>query len=176
MFKPVLVGSSVVLAMVALALAQQKPKEQPTTGPSLVDKQFVLGAASAGMLEVKLGQYASTNASNADVKKFGDQMVTDHSAANDKLKNIASTANIDIPSQLSDADQAELDRLTKLNGADFDKAYASQMVDDHNKAIALFLEEIDNGTNADLKSFAQDTLPTLKHHLEMAKELNGKSM
>ncbi len=136
--------------------------------PSAQDKQFVKEAASGGMAEVRLGEYASANASSDAVKKFGEHMVDDHKKANDKLKEIASRKGIEFPRELSDEDQKVLDRLEKLKGAEFDKAYVAQMVEDHKKDVAAFEKEAGEGTQTAVKGFAEETLPTLKHHLEMA--------
>jgi putative membrane protein len=139
---------------------------------SLQDKQFVTGASSAGMLEVQLGQYASQNASNEDVKKFGSHMADDHSKANEELKTIANEKSIDLSKDLAGPDKTVVDRIENFKGTDFDKAYVAQMVQDHEKAVAVFEKESNDGSDAALKDFAQKTLPILKHHLEMAQDLN----
>jgi putative membrane protein len=136
------------------------------------DIQFVHDAASAGMLEVQLGRYAMQTSRNNDIKKFGQEMVDDHSKANDELKGIAADKAIDIPHELNDEDKGVFDRLETLHEADFDKAYAAQMVKDHEKAIAAFKKESSDGSDSALKNFADKTLPILQHHLEMAQDLN----
>jgi putative membrane protein len=63
--------------------------------------------------------------------------------------------------------------LKQKSGADFDRAYSKAMVKDHKEAVALFKSEAASGKNADLKAFAQTTLPTLESHLKMAESLGG---
>jgi putative membrane protein len=138
------------------------------------DKQFVAEATSGGMLEVRLGEYASFNAASDEVQKFGEQMVGDHSQANEKLKTIAHMNGIEMPRQLNTEDQKVLDMLEKLKGADFDKAYMAQMVEDHKKDVSAFEKEISAGSEIDVKGFAEKVLPTLKHHLQMAEGINAK--
>ncbi len=133
------------------------------------DNEFAGAVADGGMLEVKLGQLAKANGTAASVKALGSMMVTDHSKANDELKALAQKNSISLPAALSEKSQNIYDGLAAKKGADFDKAYAAQMVDDHNDAINKFQSEADSGQNADLKAFAAKTLPTLKHHLEMSK-------
>jgi putative membrane protein len=142
-----------------------------TIEPSSQDKQFAKDAASGGMLEVRLGQYASDNASSDAVKKFAERMVGDHTKANDKLKTVVSDKAIEIPKVLNEKDQKVLDRLEQLKGKDFDKAYVEQMVEDHMEDIHAFEKEINDGAEPTVKAFAEATLPTLKHHLEMAQAL-----
>jgi putative membrane protein len=136
-----------------------------------VDQRFAKDAASGGMAEVKLGQLAQEKGSNDAVKNFGQRMVTDHSKADDDLKAAASNANIDLPNQMSAKDQATYDRLSKLSGSAFDRAYARAMVTDHRQDIAQFRKEATNGENASIKNFASQTLPTLQEHLKFAQHM-----
>jgi putative membrane protein len=135
------------------------------------DASFAQDAASGGMAEVKLGQLAEQKGSSQTVKDFGKRMETDHSAAGDKLKNVASKDGMTIPDSLSQADRAEYDRLSRMSGPEFDKAYARAMVQDHQKDIAAFKQEANSGQNPDLKNFASETLPTLQEHLRMAQQM-----
>jgi putative membrane protein len=138
------------------------------------DKDFAVEAASGGLMEVELGKLAATNASSADVKKFGQQMVTDHSKANDELKSLATAKNITLPTTPGEKHQKHIDDLKSLKGADFDKAYISMMVDDHEEDVSKFEKEGNDGNDAELKAFAAGKVPTLKHHLEMAKSIKDK--
>ncbi len=131
-------------------------------------------AAQGGLAEVQLGQLAAQKASNPDVKAFGQKMVDDHTKANDQLKDIASKNSIAVPTELSAKDKAEHERLSKLSGDAFDKAYMSHMVADHKKDVAEFKKEANSGKDDAVKNFAQQTLPTLQEHLKMAQETNGK--
>jgi len=139
-----------------------------TTHAMNPDNEFAGEAADGGMLEVKLGQLAKAKGTAASVKALGSMMATDHGKANDELKALAQKNNIGLPAALSEKSQKTYDGLAAKKGADFDKAYAAMMVDDHNEDISKFQSEADNGQNADLKAFAAKTLPTLKHHLEMS--------
>jgi putative membrane protein len=142
--------------------------------PSAQDKQFIAAAGSGGMLEVRLGEYASNNAASDAIKKFGEHMVGDHTKLNDQLKTLATQQPIEIPRALNSDDQKVLDRLEKVQGTEFDKAYVTQMVEDHKKDIAAFQKEIDQGSDPSVKAFAEKALPTLQHHLKMAEELQNK--
>jgi putative membrane protein len=123
------------------------------------------------MAEVELGKLAAEKGSTDEVKKFGQRMVDDHSKAGDQLKQIASEKGITVPQQLSAKDRALKDRLSKLSGEDFDKAYMSDMVKDHTQDVADFQRESNAGTDSDIKDFAAKTLPTLQDHLRQAKEI-----
>jgi putative membrane protein len=148
-------------------------KTTTTSALSAGDTKFVKEAAAGGMEEVQLGQLAVQKASNGDVKNFGQRMVDDHSKANTQLQQIASQKGVTVPSKLPASKQKDVDKLSKLNGAAFDRAYMSMMVKDHVKDVAEFQKESKNGKDSDVKSFASTTLPTLQDHLKMAKDINS---
>ena len=137
------------------------------------DQSFTREAASGGMAEVKLGQLAQTKGSAQSVKDFGKRMEADHSKASDQLKDAASKDNITLPSTMPKSDEAIYQRLSKLSGAEFDKAYAEQMVKDHKKDIASFQKEATKGKKPEIKQFASQTLPTLQEHLKMAQAMQN---
>lgn len=139
------------------------------------DSEFAVAAADGGMMEVQLGELAKTNAASADVKKFGEMMVTDHSKAGEELKALAAQKNITLPATLSDEKQKKYDDLAKKKGAEFDKAYISFMVDDHKEDISEFEEAAKEAKDPDVKAWAEGKLPTLKHHLEMAEAIDKKT-
>src|ERR1700676_1274458 len=162
------VGSWAVLAH------QDSPKASAATTksrPAMGDAHFAKEAAQGGMAEVKLGQLAQEKGSSDSVKSFGKRMVDDHSKAGDKLKEVASRESITLPSDTSVKDQATYDRLSKLSGSAFDRAYARDMLKDHETDVAAFQREANAGKNDSLKSFASETLPTLQDHIKQAKEM-----
>jgi putative membrane protein len=160
--------------LMILALGAPVFAEQSADRLANPDSDFVAKAAAGGLAEVQLGQLATQKASNPDVKAFGQQMVDDHSKANDKLQDIASRKGVTLPNTMDSKDQATYDRLSALNGADFDRAYMADMVKDHRVDIAEFAKEANSGSDSDLKSFASKTLPTLRHHLELAQSAESK--
>ena len=134
------------------------------------DSDFMMKAAQGGLAEVDMGYMASSKATNPDVKKFGDRMVTDHSKANDELKQLAATKGVTLPTAVSDEEKKDMDAMSAKSGKDFDKGYIDDMVQDHEKDVAEFEKASKEAKDADLKAWAAKTLPTLQKHLEMAKE------
>ena len=137
---------------------------------------FTTNAAQGGMAEVQLGNLALAKAQSAEVKQFAERMVADHTKANDDLKEVAAKKSVALPTEISDEQKSTLDKLSKLSGADFDKAYVKAMVEDHEKDVKEFQTQSQTGTDADVKAFATNTLPTLKAHLEMIKGIDGRMM
>src|SRR6202451_3613018 len=159
--------------LLAYPVCAQDSSQHMDTGTqkmmSSADTPFAMKAAQGGMAEVKMGQLAVDKASNPDVKAFGQRMIDDHTKAGDKLKSICAAENMTPPTDLNAKDQAEYDRLSKMSGAEFDKAYMKGMVKDHEMDIKDFEKESKSGKDPQLKQFASDTLPTLQSHLQQAK-------
>lgn len=165
----VLAAAGLLFCLNGSALAQN------TTNGTRGDARFVHQAAEGGMLEVELGKLAVQKASNEKVKEFGQRMIDDHTKANDQLKSVAAKDNITLPSELNARQRAMVDRFSKMTGTEFDRAYVRDMVRDHQNDITDFEREANGGTNPDLKNFAGSTLPTLREHLQLAKD-NERAM
>jgi putative membrane protein len=133
------------------------------------DKKFVEKASQGGAAEVQFGKLAEQKAQSAEVKQFGQRMVKDHSAANDKLTQLAGKKGIAPAADMDSSSKREYDKLSKLSGAQFDKEYMKTMVSDHEKDIKEFKSEAKSGKDADIKNFAESTVPTLEEHLKQAK-------
>lgn len=135
------------------------------------DREFVMEAASGGLMEVALGKLAQSNGASAQVKQFGQMMVTDHSKANTQLKAVAAKKDLTLPATPAEKHQKMIDEMKTKKGADFDKAYVDMMVDDHKEDVSKFEDEAEKGNDADVKEFASKTLPVLKKHLEQIQKI-----
>ncbi len=138
------------------------------------DAHFAMEAAQGGMAEVKMGQLAADKASSPDVKAFGQQMVDDHTKANDQLKSVAKEEGMTLPGDVNQKQQAMYDRLSKLSGAEFDKQYVKSMVMDHVEDVKDFKKETNTGKDEKVKSFASQTLPVIQGHLDKIKSIQSK--
>jgi putative membrane protein len=181
-----MLAGTVVLTLAApAAFAQQPPpaSQQPTTDKAAkpatehkmstdADHTFVMKAAEGGMAEVELGQLAADKATSDEVKNFGKRMVADHGKANDELKSLAQQKNITLPTDVNAKDKATKDRLSKLSGPAFDKAYMQHMLQDHRTDVNEFKKESTSGKDPEVKAWAGKTLPTLEEHLRMAQDAN----
>ena len=138
------------------------------------DQEFVVEAAMGGMMEVELGRWAAQKGTSDAVKQFGQRMVADHRKANEQLMSLATSKGITLPTKLDEKHRAEVTKVSSLSGAAFDRAYSKLMLSDHNKDVAAFEKQSNEGGDPDIKAFATSTLPTLKEHLQMATALTGK--
>jgi len=138
--------------------------------PLASDQKFFKKAAMAGLSEVAAGNVAARQSSNQKVKDFAQQMVSDHGSANEGLQQLAQQKGIPLPTAPDAKQKKALDALAQKQGADFDHAYIEQQVKDHKQAVSLF-KTAAKSQDPDVQAFAQKTLPTLEHHLEMAEQL-----
>jgi putative membrane protein len=134
------------------------------------DAAFAKVAANIGMMEIALGKVAEQNSSRKDVKDFGAMMIKDHTTAADELQRIAEARRITLPVALSSEDQSKVDAMKAKTGKNFDKSYLDMMVDGHKKAAEEFQNEINKGSNADLRGFATKTLDVIHAHLDAAQK------
>jgi putative membrane protein len=153
-----------------VVLGHQESSPVSSTAEAVMkDEAFVRVAAHGGLAEIKLGKLAMDQGSNEAVKAFGTSMVAEHTKAGDELKEAAKEENIGLPTDLSAKDQATFDRFCKLSGADFDQAYAQDMVKDHQQDLRDFQREANHGNDDVIREFASKTVPMIQQHLDQAK-------
>ena len=142
-----------------------------TAEAEMQDKDFFAQAAEGSLAEVALGNLALQKAQSEAVKQFAQQMVTDHTQANQELTQLATTKGITVPTALSEKMQREVTELNAEPAASFDREYMELMVKDHEQDVRMFQRQAERGTDADAKAFAAKMLPTLQGHLTMARSI-----
>ncbi|TVT41280.1 DUF4142 domain-containing protein [Hymenobacter setariae] len=135
------------------------------------DSEFMTKAASGGMLEVQLGQQVAQKATTPEAKQFAQQMVTDHTKANEELKALAAQKNITLPTTLGKDQQKVYDDVLAEKGPELDKKYVSAMLTDHQEDIKEYQEAVTQSSDTDIKTFAQKNLPVLQMHLGMLQKM-----
>ncbi|WP_437598135.1 DUF4142 domain-containing protein [Sorangium sp. So ce590] len=180
MLKPVLftimLGAAILPASTA-AQGQGSTGQQAQGGDTKLsksDREFIEKAGQGGLLEVRLGQLAQQRAASPEVKRFGQRMIDDHSAANKRLAQLAQQKGVLVPQALDQEHRENVDKLSKKTGTEFDRAYMSAMVDDHEHDVEKFEKASKEAKDAELKAFAAATLPQLREHLAQAKQIHGK--
>jgi putative membrane protein len=136
--------------------------------------KFATNAVQGGMAEVEMGRLATQRAAEAAVREFGARMVADHSRTNTELKSIAGQKGIQLPTDLNSEQKSEVEKLSKMSGAEFDKEYMSAMLKDHETDVKDFDTQSKEGNDPEIKAFAGKTLPTLQQHLQMAQQAAQK--
>jgi len=132
---------------------------------------FIKKAIEGNFAEVEMGKLAQQKGQNDDVKKFGQMLADDHSAANQKAIDAAKSINVTPPDRPNAKQMADYDKLAKESGPRFDRAFASQMVMDHEKDIAEYKKEAKQSDAAG--EYAKAQIPVLQTHLDTAKSLRS---
>lgn len=132
------------------------------------DAEFMVEAASGGMMEVELANLALQKGTSTQVKEFARMMIKDHKKANEELKALAASKNIVLPTALIDKHQRVVNDLKDKSVKTFDAKYMNAMLDDHKKDVKEFEEASKDAADPDIRAFAAKTLPVLQEHLRMA--------
>jgi putative membrane protein len=184
-------GTVALLAQAAVAQQQSPTRPLPAEAGSAQelpeqDQTFAKDAAEGGLKEVQFGKLAEQHARSPQVADFGRRMVQDHGKANEQLKQIAQGRGAKLPQELPPNIEQEYQELQKLAAesepeggqetgpAQFDQIYMQAMVKDHEEDIRKFEKEAEAGQDSDLRGFAEETLPILREHLELAEAIQAK--
>ena len=139
---------------------------------SSADQKFMMMAATGGMAEVEMARLALEKSSSDAVKQYAQKMIDDHTAANNELMQVASAKGVTLPTQPDAKQMAMMAKMQKLSGMEFDTMYVKEAgVKGHETMEKLFMKESMSGKDMDAKAFAAKTLPTVRMHLQMAREM-----
>lgn len=174
------------LSLMCTAVLAQDPSTTPSmksdrhahglkeemTKLTLTNESFVKKVAESNQAEIDLSKLALTNSQNPQITGFAQQMIKDHTLAATELQKAAEKKNMTVPVDSDPKHKAEMDKLAKLTGADFDRAYSEQMRKDHHRAVELFTAAAnDKSIDSILQDFATKLLPTLRKHQSEAQQL-----
>jgi putative membrane protein len=158
MFRLATTTTAALLLITNTVLAQDKAAQK-----------FLTEAIQGNFAEVQMGELAQKNGQNQDVKTFGQTLVTDHGAANQKATEAATALGVTPPAGPSEKQKADYDNMAKLSGPAFGKMFAKHMVQDHRKDIRQYQKAAKKQDAAG--QYAQNSLPVLQKHLEAAQAL-----
>jgi putative membrane protein len=151
-------GTATLMAIsIGIAWAKDKPSEA-----------FVKKAIEGNYAEVSMGDLAQKNGQSEGVKSFGKMLSTDHAAANQKALDTAKGMGMSPPSGPNAKQKADYDKMSKMSGTDFDKMFATHMIEDHQKDIAEYKKA---SKMKDAREYASGQIDTLQKHLDAAKSL-----
>ena len=171
------INTRITTLLAALALAAASPvfgQAQPKKGAiAKQDQQYFSRLAQDNMAEVQAGKLAEKQASSNNVKTFARRMIGDHGRMLEEQRELAKSTGFQMPKQPGKEHQAAMEKLKKAkSGEQFDRAYMSQMVKDHEKTLQLVQQTARNAKNGELKAMAEKAEPVIEEHLKMAKEIS----
>lgn len=162
-------ATALALGAAALMAEDKKGDAKPVT-----DADFVIMAASGDMFEIESSKLALAATKSDDVKKFAEQMVTDHTKSSKELAEVAKKANLGIPTKMTDEHAKLLEQVRGAKG-DLDRAYLESQVTAHKSAVDLYTSASKNAKDPGLRAFAEKTLPAVTSHYEhVQKHAKGK--
>jgi putative membrane protein len=153
-------------------IAEEQNEETFEKNKAEEDAEFAVEAADGSMLEVELGTMALTRAASPEVKQFAQKIIDEHTRSNNELKALAQKKNITLPTTMGDEHKRKYENLQEKTGPDFDKEYMDLMVKDHKDDIREFEEQVEDGSDLEIKEWASSKLPTLRNHLEEAERVH----
>lgn len=151
-----------------LALGFALPALADTKGS---DARNLKALAEANLAEIEAGKLAAEKATNADVKKFAQQMVDEHGKQLQEIRKIAQAKKIELPAAPDAKHKRALEKLQSLSGADFDRRYMRMQIAEHRDARRLAERTAKGAADADLKAAAQKAAPAIQEHQKMAEAL-----
>lgn len=164
--------SLIAFAFAALCSASTLQAAERADTQPVSAEDFVEEASAKGIAEIEVGKLALEKATSQEVKDFAQTMIDDHTQANQKLGTLATQKELAVSDDAELINQAKAMVLKMRGEASFDKAYMNNQVMAHQQTIALF-ERASQSKDNEIAAFAKETLPKLKHHLQMAEEING---
>lgn len=175
MLSCLLIATPMIATQVSAQSLGEKTGINSTLGISPSAADFARQVALSDLFEIASSKLAQTKGNDAE-KKFAATMIEEHSKSSAELKRLVSrgNTNVDLPAQLDSAHQQKLDRLSRLNGAEFSQAYIADQITAHKDAISLFERFSKGDEQSELKQWASTTLPKLQQHLQMAQQLESQ--
>jgi len=166
---------AICLVLAGPAIAEtvgEKTGVNSLLGNSPTTQDFVTEAAISDMFEIQSSKLAQEK-KDAKADDFAKKMIADHTTSTDAIKTMVQGGKVkaEIPASLDSKHQGMIDKLKGLNGDDFEKQYRSDQISGHKTTVDLYKRYAKGGDNADLKAFAEKTLPIVEHHQKMAEDL-----
>jgi putative membrane protein len=162
-----LVALVFIIGWGSLLFAQEKAGKK-----DVPDREFMIYAARDGLFHVEAGKLAVQRGSSEGVKKFGQHAIDHHTQINDELAQLASKKGVTLPKKMNTKAREALDKVAKLSGPDFDKAYLEMEIKDHSRDLSAFQKEVKEGKDPDVKAWAAKTVSAIEEHLKMARDLS----
>jgi len=155
--------------MVLTACSSESKHHHGASAPRASDASFLRAASQAQMKEIELAKIARDRAADDDVREFARHMIDDHSRSLSRLRTVASDEGVSLAESLDADGRNAVMRLKSVSGRELDRRYMEMTLDDHREAIDLFERQAQSGENMRVRRFAEDALPTLRHHMTMAR-------
>jgi putative membrane protein len=185
-----ILSQAILIAIPLTGVSSHKSKETPEELISVTDNyniqasniliseketKFLIASAQMNLEEIRLSELAQQKSTTADVQRLGEMMMVAHNTSLKELTALAEKKLVTLPISSNDNSQNTYNKLRSISGMDFDTEYCNIMVADHKNAVNMFKKAIKECTDADIKKFAETTLPQLRKQLADAITCQKKS-
>lgn len=148
-----------------------KSAASATGAVSKGDLNMMRDMAHSNISEIETGKLAQSKSQNADVKKYAQQMIDDHTKAQAELQKLADSKGVTLPTEPDKKHAAMAKKMEGMSGEEFDRMYMKQGgVNDHQKTLKLLKKAQKDAKDPDLKALAEKMTPTVDEHLKMAQQ------
>ena len=155
-----------ILIVFTILISCKKNDDEVTL--NAVDEQFLKAAARSNANEIDAGSLASAKATDGSVKQYGALMLSEHQQAQNELLPMAETKRVTVPTSPDERHMAIKQQLSQMSGRAFDSAYIITQVNDHKATLEMFVNEITNGMDQQVKDYANKYLPHIQMHFNRA--------
>ncbi|MDC7788709.1 DUF4142 domain-containing protein [Rhodoplanes sp. TEM] len=171
LFASAALASTALVPLPATAQTARQPgaQAQGQQARSIPAAEFVQRAAVSNLFEIQSSRLADTKARNEQVRQFAQRMIEEHGQAGQRLRSAAQ--NQSIPDALDQQHTQMIQELQNASGSGFDRRYVDMQVKAHEQAVSLYESFVRGGEEGQLQQFARQTLPTLRDHLQSARQI-----
>jgi putative membrane protein len=161
--------------VIALGAGAASPLQGQGTPDDLnKDSEFIREVAADHLLEIRLGTIAQQKATNPAVKQFGERMVSEHTSMLEQWRALVTKSGFPFQPGLRDEQEEEVERLEKVSGTEFDRAYMTSMIQDHQNAVTKFQTKGQSANSVQVRELVNSGLPVLQQHLNLAIQVGNQ--
>ncbi|MBF9127414.1 DUF4142 domain-containing protein [Plantactinospora sp. S1510] len=160
----VVIGLAPAGAAYSAAAPSATPSATPSSALSAQDRQFLQSIHQVNLAEIATGNLAKQKGTSQEVKDLGGRFVTDHTQLDQKVQSVASSGALTLPNKVTSEQQAVMNQLQNVSGADFDTQWITSQLTAHTQAMQLVQAELTQGSDPSAKQVAQQAAPVLQAH------------
>lgn len=155
--------------------AAEEQNEQKFTKDSTENNaQILVDMAAANFHEIEMAGVAKEKSTNKDIRTLSDMLIADHKKVLAEIQGLAAKKNVTLPVAESEDAKKDTQKFRDKKGNEFDKDWVDAMTDAHQKSIEKFEGAVNNDkVDGEIKTWAGNTLPALRMHLDKLKLLQG---
>lgn len=147
------------------------PNAASQAAVSPLDREFMVMAAHSDQFEIQSSQLALQKTTNPQVREYAQMMIQQHTQSSQLLAQIAAERGVTLPTAPAPFDQAVIEQLAQLSGAEFDRAYMEAQANGHLKTTTIYQTEIGQGQDQEVRAFAAQLLPAVQQHFQVASSM-----